>query len=82
MRGEPRVGVIGGENLVKLGERVIEKIGRSGLRAETRHNHDGRGAIDGDIRLGSVAFRGVALGFVESDDHIALPAGNDASGGS
>ena len=80
--GEPRAGVIGGENLVELGERVVEKIGRRGLRAKTRHDHDGCGAIDGDIRLGGVAFRGVALGFVKRDDHIALPAGNNAGGGS
>ena len=74
--------MVGGEDLVKLRERVVEKIGLRGLRAETRNDDDGGGAIDGDIRLGGVAFRGVALGFVERDDHIALPAGNDAGGGS
>ncbi len=73
--------MIRGENLVKLGERVVEKIGRRGLRTKTRNDDDGCGAIDGDIRLGGVAFRGVALGFVERDDHIALPAGNNAGGG-
>lgn len=73
--------MIGGENLVELGKRVVEKIGRCGLRAEARHNHDGCGAIEGDTCLGGVAFRGVALGFVERDDHIALPAGNDVGGG-
>jgi len=73
--------VIGGENLVKLGKRVVEKIGWRGLRAEAGDDDDGGGAIDGHIRLGGVAFRGVALGFVERDNHIALPAGNDAGGG-
>ena len=73
--------MIGGENLVELRERVVEEIGRRGLRAKTRDDHDGRGAIDGDTCLGGVAFRGVALGFVERDDHIALPAGDDVGGG-
>ena len=73
--------MIGGENLVKLREGVVEKIGRRGLRTKTRDDDDGSGAIDGDIRFGGVAFRGVALGFVERDDHIALPAGNDVGGG-
>ena len=73
--------MIRGENLVKLRERIVEKIKWRGLRPQARYGDDGCSAIDRYFRFGYVGFGGVAYGFVERDEDIALPGGSGAGSG-
>ena len=78
---QARAHVIRGENLVKLRERIVEKIEWRGLRPQARDGDDGRSAIDRYFRFGYIGFGGVTHGFVERDENIALPGGRSSGGG-
>ena len=56
MLGEPRVGVIGGENLVKLGEGVVENEWKQGVPVRIQYVD----AIGPETRIEYVPGRGIA----------------------